>query len=82
MLCARGDRYDREVCSVNAGGIDVGLEMIRKGLAWHFKKYEGEQPEAEQKAYAEAERAAKGARAGLWGFGEPMAPWDCRQREP
>lgn len=30
--------------------IDAGLEQIKKGLAWHYKKYQGEQTE-EDKCY-------------------------------
>lgn len=78
VRCSKGDRYGREVCLVTAGVNDVGLELIRKGLAWHFVKYEKEQPESERVAYAVAEHEAKAARAGLWGFEEPMAPWVCR----
>lgn len=41
--CSKTDRYGRDVCKVLVGGADVGLEQVRRGLAWHFKRYAHEQ---------------------------------------
>src|SRR5438552_8862040 len=34
-----GDRYGRTVARVIVGGKDVSEELLKAGLAWHFKKY-------------------------------------------
>src|SRR5215470_3852924 len=34
--CAKQDRYGRAVCRVTVEGVDVGLEQVRRGLAWHY----------------------------------------------
>lgn len=34
--CHKVDRYRRDVCKVIVDGIDVGLEQVRRGLAWHY----------------------------------------------
>lgn len=35
--------------------IDTGIEQIKRGLAWHYKKYQGEQSENHRKTYGGAE---------------------------
>lgn len=76
--CSKLDRYSREVCKVLVDGRDVGLVQIQRGLAWHFKRYEGEQSAADRMAYAEAEAEAKSARRGLWRDAYAVAPWEFR----
>ena len=41
--CAKTDRYGRAVCRVTVDGLDVGLEQVRRGLAWYYVKYAREQ---------------------------------------
>jgi endonuclease YncB( thermonuclease family) len=60
--------------------IDVGLEQIKAGLAWHYKKYQREQPEEDRKLYAEAELEARARQIELWKDKEPMAPWEWRRK--
>ena len=60
--------------------IDAGLEQIKKGLAWHYKKYQGEQSVEDRGAYGEAEVEAKVNGLGLWKDDKPMAPWEWRRR--
>ena len=38
------DRYQRVLGKVLVGGEDVNLEQVEAGMAWHYKKYQGEQP--------------------------------------
>ena len=78
--CPKVDRYGRHVCKVMVGGADVGLEQIRRGLAWHFKRYEDEQRPKDRRAYAKTEDEARAARRGLWRDPDPVAPWDWRAR--
>jgi endonuclease YncB( thermonuclease family) len=60
--------------------IDVGLEQIRAGLAWHYKYYQMEQSEEDRGLYSEAELEARIKQIGLWMDEEPMAPWVWRRR--
>ena len=39
------DRHQRIVGKITLDGTDICLEQIKAGLAWHYKKYEKEQPE-------------------------------------
>lgn len=73
------DRYGRIVGKVIVGGQDACLEQVRQGMAWHYKKYENEQPLEDRLAYAKAEREAKEAKAGLWGDPDPLPPWEWRK---
>lgn len=73
------DRYVRAEGKVLKDGLDANLEMVKRGLAWHYKEYQGEQTAADREAYARAEDAAKGQRVGLWKDGQPVAPWDFRK---
>jgi endonuclease YncB( thermonuclease family) len=83
---SKRDRYGRIVGRVLRDGRDAGLAQIEAGLAWHYARYAAEQPGAERSAYAQAERAARAARRGLWAEAAPVAPWDWRaqrrQRAP
>jgi endonuclease YncB( thermonuclease family) len=77
--CGKSDRYGREVCRVIVDGVDVGLEQVRRGWAWHYTKYAHEQPPSARLAYARAEEEARRARHGLWSEGSPTPPWDYRR---
>lgn len=72
------DRYGRTVAKVSVAGVDCNRRQIELGMAWHYKKYAGEQPVAERTAYAAAEDAARGEKRGLWVDPHAMPPWDWR----
>jgi endonuclease YncB( thermonuclease family) len=76
---SKADRYGRIVGKVIVGGQDVCLEQIRQGMAWHFKRYENEQPLEDRLAYAKAEEAARAAKNGLWSDPNPIPPWNWRK---
>ncbi len=75
------DRYGRELGKVLAGGMDVNLEQVRAGLAWHYKAYERTQSATDRHAYADAENEAKAAKRGLWVDADPTPPWEWRHRK-
>jgi len=77
--CPKIDRYGRAVCRVTVDGVDVGLEQVRRGLAWHYVKYAREQPASTRRVYAQAEERARAQRVGLWAVAAPVAPWDYRR---
>jgi len=77
--CPKTDRYGRAVCRVTVDGVDVGLEQIRRGLAWHYVKYANEQSPADRVRYAGAEEQARITRLGLWSTSAAVPPWDFRR---
>jgi endonuclease YncB( thermonuclease family) len=76
--CSKTDRYRREVCRVLIGGADAGLEQIRAGMAWCFRRYAKELPPDRRQQYTDMEAQAQAERRGLWTDGEPVPPWDWR----
>ena len=71
------DKYGREVCVIRKDGTDMNLEMIRKGMAWAYRKYL-KPPYASE--YIEAEKDAKDKGLGLWQQSNPEPPWEFRKR--
>lgn len=56
----------------NKDSLNVNKEMVRLGMAWHFKKY------SDDMSYDQLEREARAAKVGLWSDPNPVAPWDYR----
>ena len=77
----KSDRYGRSLGKVLLAGEDVNLEQLRRGLAWHYKKYANQQPAPERAAYLLAENLARQAEEGLWQDPHPVAPWTFRHPE-
>ncbi|HEY1006254.1 MAG TPA: thermonuclease family protein [Sphingobacteriaceae bacterium] len=68
------DRYGRTVgLVILAGGKSLQEELLKNGLAWHYKKYD----KTPRFAFLEAE--ARRRKAGLWSMPNPVAPWDFRK---
>jgi endonuclease YncB( thermonuclease family) len=76
------DRYGRKVGKVLLGGLDSNLVQVKRGLAWHYKKYEREQSPADRQSYAAAEAEARAAKLGLWRDAAPLPPWEFRRHTP
>lgn len=72
------DKYGRLVGKVLLDGRDICLDQVKKGMAWHFKRYEQEQDSLDRIAYAEAEADARARRIGLWADSSPQPPWIFR----
>lgn len=72
------DRWGRIVGKILFAGDDVCLEQVKSGFAWHFKRYENEQSEEDRQLYAEAERAARCQKIGLWSGSNQTPPWEIR----
>jgi len=81
VVASRHDRYGRLIGKVMVSGVDANLQMVRFGLAWHFKKYEKEQAFEDRQRYADAELKARARHVGLWTDKEPVAPWDFRHHK-
>lgn len=50
-------------------GKELSQEMLKAGLAWHFKKYNSDP------ILAQLETEAKNLKKGLWQANNPMPPW-------
>lgn len=76
------DRYGRLVAEVRLpDGTSLNERLVREGYAWWYRHY------SDERRFADAERAARQARRGLWSEANPVAPWDFRRarrpaREP
>jgi endonuclease YncB( thermonuclease family) len=79
---SKKDDYGRVVGKVRVRDADVNLQMIRQGLAWHYRAYAAEQSAADRKRYAAAEVAARAQPIGLWQDPQPVAPWLFRHGNP
>ncbi|MDN4591243.1 nuclease [Xenophilus aerolatus] len=80
LECSKLDRYGRHVCTVStAADGDVGLAMVRVGLAWWYRDYAREQTAAARGLYERAEAQASGAKRGLWAEADAQAPWEWRR---
>jgi micrococcal nuclease len=70
------DAYGRLVARIRVDGEDLSLALVRRGLAWHYKRYSSDP------ALANAERQARADRVGLWAQSNPVPPWEWRRRHP
>jgi len=68
------DQYGRTLAFVYVGDICVNKELLKLGMAWHYKHY-NKDPEL-----ARLEDNAKAAKIGLWSQPNPVAPWDFRHK--
>ena len=72
--------YKRVIGKVVLNTRDINLEMIKKGMAWHFKKYKKSQPIDERQSYNKAESESRKKYIGLWSEDNPLPPWKWRQQ--
>ena len=66
------DQYGRLVGRVSVGRQDLGLELVRAGYAWHYKRYSSDA------TLGRAEQEARAARRGLWSEARAVPPWEFR----
>lgn len=68
------DNHGRALTHVTLNGQDIARSMVAHGHAWSpgFRWHPGR--------YADAQRQAQAARAGLWAQNQPMSPRDFRSR--
>jgi endonuclease YncB( thermonuclease family) len=78
VVWSKRDSYGRVVGKVLVAGTDVNLQLIERGLAWHYTVYAAEQSAADRERYAAAEAAARARRLGLWRDGNAVPPWVFR----
>lgn len=67
------DNHDRTLAfSYLEDGTELSHEMLKVGLAWHFKKYNSDVD------LAQLETEARNAKIGIWQDENPMPPWENR----
>jgi len=79
--CPKIDRWGRQICKVTVNAVDIGLEQIKDGMAWWYRKYAKEQSADDQSTYENAELMAKLGRIGLWNTTNPVPPWKFRRSD-
>jgi len=68
------DKYSRLIAIViNEKGENINRELVKAGLAWHFKKYSNDS------SYDILELEAKKNSIGLWSDKNPIPPWEWRK---
>ena len=74
------DKYKRIVGKVTLDERDICLQMIRDGMAWHYKEYAKEQSKTDRDLYSEAEAKARKLKIGLWIDARPIEPSKFRKQ--
>lgn len=68
------DRNKRLIAEIIlTDGRNLNKELVKNGLAWHFKKY------SDSEEYAQLEIEAKNDKIGIWSESNPVAPWNWRK---
>jgi endonuclease YncB( thermonuclease family) len=67
------DQYGRILGIIFLGDIDINLQMVKDGCAWHYKHFDKTQ------SYADAEAEARAAKRGLWASGDAINPYQWRK---
>ncbi|SMB33134.1 conserved exported protein of unknown function (plasmid) [Sterolibacterium denitrificans] len=70
---AQADQYGRPVVQVEADGLNINAEQVRRGFAWAWPRYVTDPRLFDLQAEARAERR------GLWADPNPVEPWVWRQ---
>ena len=69
------DRYGRSIAMIYYDNNKyLSAELIKNGLAWHYKRY------STSKELANFENSARLQKVGLWYDKNPVAPWDWRRK--
>jgi micrococcal nuclease len=61
--------------------IDVGVQMLRDGVAWFDQSAKSRLTESEKEVYAGSELAARSERRGLWQDSNAVPPWEFKQQQ-
>ena len=69
------DVYKRTLAYIYVGDVCVNNELLKLGMAWHYKQYNKDQE------LAKLETEAREKKIGLWSLPNPTAPWDFRHNK-
>jgi endonuclease YncB( thermonuclease family) len=75
------DRYGRTVAEVyvqdsKSTAINLNVQMVKDGYAWHYERYSGSCPIRGE--FAIAQKSAQKEGLGIWN-GNPQPPWEWRK---
>ena len=76
----KDDKYGRIVGKITLDDLDICLQQLVLGMAWHYKKYQNEQSVADRVVYNDAELKSKSLKLGLWADETPTPPWEFRKK--
>ncbi len=69
------DQYGRVIAIANVDHLNVNEELLKAGLAWHFKEHD------KNPAWHEMELAARQSKIGIWSYPDPVPPWQFRKEK-
>ena len=69
------DRYGRVLAYVYAGNKCVNHELLKSGMAWHFKKYNNDA------RLIVFESMARKSKLGIWSVKGQIPPWEFRKKK-
>ncbi|MBD0294664.1 MAG: thermonuclease family protein [Flavisolibacter sp.] len=70
------DQYGRTIAMVyTPNNVCVNEELLRNGLAWHYKEYD------KNSRWAQLEEIARRNKVGLWSQPHPTPPWEWRKEK-
>jgi len=67
------DHYGRTIAWVYVGGTRLNEELLKAGLAWHYKRY------SKEKNLSLLEERARVMKIGLWSDPHSIPPWEWRR---
>ena len=67
------DSYGRWIATAYLDGADIAEELLKEGLAWHYKEYDS------NSRYAQLEAEARQDGRGLWSDDRAVPPWEWRR---
>jgi len=76
VISTERDRYNRLIGIVYLkDGTNVNKELVKAGLAWHYRQYSNDP------SYSFLEAEARNGKKGLWVEKDAAAPWEWRKRK-
>lgn len=72
----QADRYGRPIVEVEADGVNVNAEQVRRGFAWVYRRY------ATDRSLFDLQAEARSSGRGLWADPNAVEPWVWRQVHP
>jgi len=69
------DYYGRTLAFIYIDDLCINKELLLRGLAWHYVKFDTDPDLAQLEADARANKV------GLWQQPDPVAPWDFRYKK-
>jgi len=80
VLPSARDKYGRVVAEIFVGDLNINVEQIKRGFAWHYKFYAKSHGFMKKFVYSQAEKTARKAGLGLWQSENPQPPWVYRKQ--